>query len=93
MSQLHDASGRGLDIKPDSISYSSAINCWAKSGLKDDPDAALKLLHTMKQQYLAGDKSLRPNSIVYETVIRTLVQAGPTYRAKELRDETRAAWK
>jgi hypothetical protein len=50
-----------LDIKPNSICYSGVINCWAKSGRTDAPEAMLKLLLTMMLQYLAGDVSLRTN--------------------------------
>jgi hypothetical protein len=51
MAQLHKSGV--LDIKPDIISYTSVINCWAKSGSKEAPDAALKLFRTTQQQYLA----------------------------------------
>ncbi len=81
-----------MGIKPNGICYSCVINCWAKSGRKEAPDAALKVFNTMKQQYLAGDNSLRPNKIVYETVISAFVQAGQASRAKELRDEM-STWK
>jgi hypothetical protein len=56
MARLHNSGD--LDTKPDRISYSFVINCCAKSGQKDAPDAALKLLRSMIQQYLAGDDSL-----------------------------------
>jgi pentatricopeptide repeat protein len=70
--------------------YSSVINCWARSGRKDAPDGALKLLRTMQQQYLAGEKSLRPDAIVYSTVISTFVRAGQANRAEEIREEIRS---
>ncbi len=88
MSQLH-ASG-AVDIKSDVISYSSVINCWAKSGRKDAPDAALELLRTMQQQYLAGEKSLRPDAIVHNQVISAFERAGQANRAKEIRKEMRS---
>jgi hypothetical protein len=65
------------------------INCWAKSGRKDAPDTALKLLTTMQQQYLAGDNSLRPNAIVYNIVLSAFDRAGQANRLKEIRKEMR----
>jgi hypothetical protein len=75
-----------LDTKPNLRSYSSAINCWAKTGRKEAPDAALKLLRAMQQQHLAGDGSLRPDKMMYETVVETFRRAGQANRAKELHD-------
>jgi pentatricopeptide repeat protein len=66
------------------------IKCWTRSGRKDAPDAALKLLRTMQQQYLAGEKSLRPDAIVYNQVISAFARAGQANRAKEIREEIRS---
>jgi hypothetical protein len=85
MTQLH--SSGAFDIKPNSRSYGSVINCWAKSGCKDAPDAAQKLLLTMKQQYLAGDKFSRPNKIIYSTVISAFAWAGQTEPKEEVLEE------
>jgi pentatricopeptide repeat protein len=56
------------------------INCWAKSDCKDAPEATLKLLRKMPQQYLSGDNSFRPNTITYSTVISASAQAGQAER-------------
>jgi hypothetical protein len=75
MTQLHNSGA--LDAKPPTtivLSYNCGmINCWAKSGRSD---AAQKLLRTMQQQYLSGDKSSRPNTITYAIVIVAFVRAG-----------------
>jgi pentatricopeptide repeat protein len=69
-------------------SYSSLINCWAKSNREAAPDAAQKLLLTMKQQYLAGEESyLRPNTIAYSAVISALARAGQAEGAEALLEE------
>ncbi len=39
-----------LGIKPNAICYNCVINCWAKSGRTDAPEAMLKLLLTMMLQ-------------------------------------------
>jgi pentatricopeptide repeat protein len=46
----------------------------------------------MQQQYHAGDNSLRPNEIVYRTVIHAFVKAGQANRAQELHDKMQK-WK
>jgi hypothetical protein len=91
MAQLH-ASGV-LDTKPSLISYSSAINRWAKFGHKDAPDTPLKLLRTIIQQNRAEDNLLRPNDIVYKTDISAFKQAGQANRTKEKLRDTMCTWK
>jgi pentatricopeptide repeat protein len=50
-------------------------------------DAALKVLRSMQQQHLAGDKFLRSNTITYNTVISAFARAGQAERAEALVEE------
>jgi hypothetical protein len=85
MAQLHTSGA--LDIKPDVINYSCVIHCWAKYGHKEAPEATQKLLRTMQQKYLVGDKSSRPDAITYFAVISAFARARQAERAGEFLEE------
>jgi pentatricopeptide repeat protein len=63
------------------------INCWAKSGRSDAPEAALKRLRNIQQQHLAADKSARPITINYTAVINAFAQTGQVKHAEALLEE------
>ena len=58
-----------IDFWPNTISYSSAIQCWAKSGRKDVSLCTKVLLKCMKWMYKAGERILRPNVLSNGSVI------------------------
>ena len=57
------------DMYPDTITYNSVIDAWAKSG---DPSAGRKaesLLSEMLEQYKMGNEAVKPNTITFSSVI------------------------
>ena len=61
MQELYEAGN--VDIKPDTISFSTVISAWAKSG---DPAAAKRaeaILERMQELYEAGNVDVKPNTI------------------------------
>ena len=62
--------GRGLDISPDATSFASVINAYARSPNFGKAQAAYELFLHMKELYDdSGKAALRPNSVVYNSVL------------------------
>jgi hypothetical protein len=57
------------DVKPNTLSYSSAITAWAKS---NHPDAGLRgeqILRQMQMRWAAGNANVQPNTITFNAAI------------------------
>jgi hypothetical protein len=93
MAQLH--SSGGLDTKPNIVSYNSEIDCWAKSSHKQGGSrcGAETAPNNDTAVPCWRQGSVRPDKIVFETVILTFMQAGQANRAKELCGKMRSTWK
>jgi len=57
------------DIKPDFVSYSTAINAWGRSFEYSKAVKAFALYREMLTLYKDGDSSLRPNVIIFNSVM------------------------
>lgn len=71
-------SGRLDNVKPDAVTYTTAINAWARSG--DRPDKvqnARRLLDTMLSKYDADEQDMKPNIIAYTSVLNAAVHSPP----------------
>jgi pentatricopeptide repeat protein len=58
-----------IEMKPDVISYGAVIDCFAKSNRSDAAEQCEALLRRMQEKARAGDLDMRPNSIVFSTVV------------------------
>jgi pentatricopeptide repeat protein len=76
-----------LDTKPDVVSYSNVIKCWAKSGQYGAADRAEDILREMQDRYQAGDEYVKPGVISYNSVINAHAKQGNAERAEALLEE------
>ena len=54
------------DVKPDTITYNTAITAWANS----EPNAGMRaeaILQRMEEQYKMGNEDVKPNTITYNS--------------------------
>mmetsp|Transcript_19378 Transcript_19378/g.28472 ORF Transcript_19378/g.28472 Transcript_19378/m.28472 type:complete len:674 (+) Transcript_19378:61-2082(+) len=73
--------GGGL-LKPDTTSFNTVIDLWAKSGEKSAPLKAEALLHRMEEMWTGGDDYVAPNIISYNSVINAWAKSGTRGSAK-----------
>ena len=60
----------GLDVSPDATSFATVINAYGRSYAYGKAQAAYELFQHMKELYDAsGNESLRPNYVVYNSVL------------------------
>jgi pentatricopeptide repeat protein len=70
-----------LDLQPDTITYSSVISAFARSGRPDAGDRAEELFQRSLRLYQEGNSSLKPDSATFNTVLGALAkQAKALYR-------------
>jgi len=69
-------------MQPDAVTYSLVFNAYANAKTKD-PDGAYTLLQAMEERYKKhGDLAIRPNTVVYNTFLLVLANAGDGERAE-----------
>ena len=66
LSQMHE------DLYPDTISYSSVISSYARSGRDDAGDRAEELLQRSLKLYNEGQYRLKPDSITFISILDAL---------------------
>jgi hypothetical protein len=57
------------DVKPNTLSYSSAITAWANSRDSNAGMHAEALLKQMGEQYKMGNEDFKPNSVTFNSII------------------------
>lgn len=72
LTQMEDLAGIYKDLYPDTISYSSVISAYARSGRDDAGDRAEELLQRSLKLYSDGQDGLKPDSITFITCIDAL---------------------
>jgi len=68
-SMYEDSEGEDMGIKPDFFSFATVINAWARSFEDGKAKKALQLYQEMVNLYKKGDKSLRPNVVIFNSVL------------------------
>lgn len=62
--------------RPNLKTYNTLINCWAHSESKDIcGKKAMSILEKLEGLYQAGDKTLKPDDVTYNTVIKALARS------------------
>lgn len=69
MIEAADQNPHETSLKPDYVSYCTAMSAWAKSLHKDKTVHSRRLLETLISKYEAGDKALKPSIIAFTTVL------------------------
>jgi pentatricopeptide repeat protein len=66
-----------LDHGPDTIIYSTVVNCWSKSNLPEAPQRVRDILDSMILHYKqTGNENVRPNTITYNSVMDAYARQG-----------------
>lgn len=75
LSMMEDPSLCGLEnaaknIEPDKVSCTSLLTAWANSGDRDAGEKAEQLLQRMEDMYSKGNRSIKPDTVTYNAVIK-----------------------
>jgi len=70
-----DAANNPL-VKPNSVSFSSVMNCWAQSSLDGAAERADAIMNRMELLAKNGDRGMHPNAYSYSTVISAWAKIG-----------------
>jgi chorismate mutase len=65
-----------LDVKPDTICFSSVINAWARSRHRAAPQRAEAILNRMQELFESGNHDVKPNTICFNSVINAWAKSG-----------------
>ena len=76
-----------LDEPPNVVSYSSVLDCWAKSKAPYAAERAEAILRYMQDQAEEFNEDCRPNVVAYTTVIHAWAKRANTQRALALLEE------
>ena len=77
------------ELLPCAKIYSAVIAAWSKSGRSDAPERALALLRQMQKKE-AANCHIRPNTIVFNSVLDVFAKAGDSKLAESLLREMKA---
>lgn len=66
MLELHAAGKGGLDVRPDVISYTTLLACYAREGNSQQAELLLQKMHTLHE---TGELKSPPNHISYSVVL------------------------
>ena len=72
-----------LDVRPNVVTYSSVIKCYAKSKLKEKAQKALQILQRMEEDYRSGNNSARPNIVAYNSLLNACAYSSKEHCAEE----------
>jgi hypothetical protein len=75
------------EMTPDVVSYTTVMDGWAKSNQNDSVPRIEQIFGRMKAVHNAGNKSTRPNSWTYVTLIHTYAKqrdAAANQKAEDL---------
>lgn len=78
------ASRERKDVKPNSSSYHHLLECILKADQEDCGDQAEFLLNDMLLKFAAGDDDMKPNTAVYNLVMKALIKTGDPTRTEDI---------
>lgn len=72
-------------VQPNVVTYSSLLNCWAKSNHPDAPLRAEAILQHMQQQSRdTNNPAIRPNTLSYNSVLNAWARSGRVEAAEQV---------
>jgi hypothetical protein len=57
------------DVRPNTISFSSVVDAWARSNDHTAPQRAEAILNRMEELYKSGNHDVKPSTISFASVI------------------------
>ena len=72
LDEMRHLSVENDDVKPDAVSFSTAINVLSKSPDQHSAAKAIMLLTEMEARYKAGDRKAKPNLFSFNSVLNAL---------------------
>lgn len=82
--RLISESAGNPNVRPTTVTFSAAINAFARSGNDEHAERAERLLELAQEMHDNGHKGLEPNAVMYTSVIKAWAKAGNPNRAELL---------
>lgn len=76
-----------LDLPPNSVSYSSVLECYSKSSKPGAAERAAAILNEMDLRSRRGETHLRPNDVSYRHVMAAFAARGMVQETEETLDK------
>jgi len=70
--KMIEAGRSNPSVRPDSVTYSTVMNAWARAG---QPDRAARILRAMFDDYLSGNPTAKPDVQCFNTVLKAYTQS------------------
>jgi len=89
MQRIYDA-GQNEAMKPDALSYTALMRCWANTGEKGAASKTQSILRRMHRMYENGNNDVKPDTVMYNVVLSALDKGrerGSARRAEALLKE------
>eukprot|EP00957_Ditylum_brightwellii_P192007 14617087-Ditylum_brightwellii.AAC.1 len=77
-------------MKPDALSYTALMRCWANTGEKGAASKTQSILRRMHRMYENGNNDVKPDTVMYNVVLSALDKGrerGSARRAEALLKE------
>ena len=62
-------------LRPDVVTYTSLLKCWAESGRSRAADRAEEIINTLHQRYDMGHDECKPDTMVYNVAMNALANS------------------
>jgi len=66
-------------VKPDTVSFTSVIDAWAKSKDPDAPQRAEIVLNRMQELFKSGYPDMKPNTVSFNSVLEVKIVSTVTW--------------
>lgn len=81
--RMIEAGKEDPNVRPNSVTYSTVMNAWARAG---QPDRAAAVLRAMYDDYLDGNEAAKPDLMSFNTVLKAYTKS--TYNDVPEKSET-----
>ena len=75
--EMKDLSDSGnVEVRPNSFTFASVINCWAQSKENHSAERAERILNLLERESAKGDEGLKPTIPAYGSVVHAWSRSG-----------------
>ncbi len=69
-------------MRPDAVTYTSLIKCWAESGKSRAADRAVEIIDKLHQRYDDGYEECKPDTLIYNVAMNALAKSDVPHTAE-----------